>query len=122
VKSKGASSLLSKLAFSNALVQNANEETINIPTKMFISLFNEAIETSTIPVDSLRILFCESKEPSNSIVIVDDVPQKVKNQNKKHPKLPKGSIGQRIIISTRSNKGVIQDPQPSPRSLSLYLF
>jgi hypothetical protein len=35
VKSKRASSSLSKLALSNALVQNANEKTINIPTKMF---------------------------------------------------------------------------------------
>jgi hypothetical protein len=45
VKSKRAGSSLSKLALSIALVQNANEETVNIPTKMFGSLFKETTET-----------------------------------------------------------------------------
>jgi hypothetical protein len=91
VKSKRASSLLSKLALSNALVQNANEKTVNIPTKMFNSLFNEATETNIVPIDLLRILLPEGKEPSSSIIIVDDVAKEVKTQNKKHPKPPKVS-------------------------------
>jgi hypothetical protein len=33
VKNKRVGSSLKKLAFSNALIQNANEKTINIPTK-----------------------------------------------------------------------------------------
>ncbi len=41
VKSKKVGNLLSKEALSNVLVQNANEKTINIPTKMFGSLFSE---------------------------------------------------------------------------------
>jgi hypothetical protein len=49
------------LALSNALVQNANEKTINIPTKMISSLFSEVIETSAIPTNLLRILLHEGK-------------------------------------------------------------
>jgi hypothetical protein len=91
VKNKRVGSSLKKLAFSNALIQNANEKTINIPTKMFSSLFNEATETSTVPIDLLRILLHEGKKPSSFIVIVDDVPKEVKTQNKKHLKPPKVS-------------------------------
>jgi hypothetical protein len=61
VKSKRASNLLSKLALSNALVQNAIDETVNILKKMFGSLFSEATEISIVPIDLLRILFCEGK-------------------------------------------------------------
>jgi hypothetical protein len=61
VKSKRDGSVLSKLAFSNALIQNENEEIVNIPTKMFSSLLSEASETSLIPTDLLRILLREGK-------------------------------------------------------------
>jgi len=90
VKSKKTSNSLSKLALSNALVQNANEETVNIPTKIFSSLFSEAIETSIIPIDLLRILLREDKKPSSFVVIVNVVAKEVKTQNKKQPKPPKG--------------------------------
>jgi hypothetical protein len=50
---------LSKLALSNALVQNANEKTINILTKMLSSLLSEVIETNIVPTNLLKILFCE---------------------------------------------------------------
>ncbi len=73
---------------------------------MFNSLFNEATETNIVPIDLLRILLPEGKEPSSSIIIVDDVAKEVKTQNKKHPKPPKVSTWQRRIISTCSNKGV----------------
>jgi hypothetical protein len=106
VKSKRASNSLSKLALSNALVQNANKKTINIPTKMFNSLFSETTETSILPIDLLRILLCEGKEPSSFVVIVDDVAKEVKTQNKKHPKPPKVFTQQSIIINTCSDKGV----------------
>ncbi len=106
MKSKRASSSLSKLAISNALVQNANEKTINIPTKMFNSLFSETIKTSILPINLLRILLCEGKEPSSFVVIVDDVAKEMKTQNKKHPKLPKVFTRQRRIINTCSDKGV----------------
>jgi len=106
VKSKRASNSLSKLALSNALVQNANENIINIPTKMFNSLFSEATETSIVPIHLLRILFREGKKPSSFVVIVDDVAKKVKTQNKKHPKPPKVFTRQRIIINTCLDKGV----------------
>jgi len=79
VNNKKASNLLSKLALSNALVQSENEKTINIPTKMFSSLLNEAIETNTIPTNLLIILLREGKELSSCTIIVDDVPQKMKN-------------------------------------------
>jgi hypothetical protein len=106
VKSKRVGSSLSKLALSNALIQNANEEIVNIPTKMFGSLFSEATKTSIVPIDLLKILFRESKEPSSSVVIVDDVAKEVKTQNKKHPKPPKVSTRQRRIINTCLDKGV----------------
>jgi len=130
VKSKRAGNSLSKLALSNALVQNANEKTINIPTKMFNSLFSETTETnanektiniptkmfnslfsettetSILPIDLLRILLCEGKEPSSFVVIVDDVAKEVKTQNKKHPKPPKVFTQQSIIINTCLDKGV----------------
>jgi len=106
VKSKRVGNSLSKLALSNALVQNANKKTINIPTKMFNSLFSETTETSILPIDLLRILFCEGKEPSSFVVIVDDVAKEVKTQNKKHPKPPKVFNQQSIIINTCSDKGV----------------
>ncbi len=89
VKSERAGSSLSKLALSNALVQNANENIINIPIKMFNSLFSEATETSIVPIDLLRILLREGKKPSSFVVIVNDVAKEVKTQNKKHPKPPK---------------------------------
>ncbi len=60
---------------------------------MLSSLLSEIIKTSTVPTNLLRILLREGKEPSNSIVIVDDVSKEVKTQNKKLPKLPKVSIG-----------------------------
>ncbi len=50
---------LSKLALSNALVQNANEKTINILTKMLSSLLSEVIETNIVPTNLLKILFRE---------------------------------------------------------------
>ncbi len=78
VKNKRPSNSLSKLAFSNALIQNANEETINIPIKMFNNLFIEAIKTSTVPTDLLKILFREGKDSSSYIVIVDNVPKEMK--------------------------------------------
>jgi len=106
VKSERAGNSLSKLALSNALVQNANEKTINIPTKMFNSLFSETTETSILPIDLLRILLCEGKEPSSFVVIVDDVAKEVKTQNKKHPKPPKVFTQQSIIINTCLDKGV----------------
>ncbi len=77
MKSKGVGSSLSKLALSNALVQNANEEIVNIPTKMLNSLLSEATETNIVPTNLLRILFHEGKEPSSFVVIVDDVPKEV---------------------------------------------
>jgi hypothetical protein len=83
VKSKRAGNSLSKLALSNALVQNANEETVNIPIKIFSSLFSEAIETSIVLIDLLKILLREGKEPSSFVLIVDDVVKEVKTQNKK---------------------------------------
>jgi hypothetical protein len=92
VKSKRAGNLLSKLALSNALVQNANEETVNIPTKIFSSLFSEAIETTIVPINLLRILLCEGKEPSSFVVIVDDVAKEMKTQNKKQ------SNHQRVLL------------------------
>jgi len=106
VKSERVGNSLSKLALSNALVQNANEKTINIPTKMFNSLFSETTETSILPIDLLRILLCEGKEPSSFVVIVDDVAKEVKTQNKKHPKPPKVFTQQSIIINTCLDKGV----------------
>jgi len=118
VKSKRANISLSKLALSNALVQNANEKTINIPTKIFSSLFSEATETNIVPIDLLRIFLGEGTEPSSCVVIVDDVAKKVKTQNKKHPKPPKVFIRQRRIISTCSDKGVTTRSLASPRSLS----
>jgi hypothetical protein len=69
VKSKRANISLSKLALSNALVQNANEKTINIPTKIFSSLFSEATETNIVPIDLLRIFLGEGTEPSSCVVI-----------------------------------------------------
>jgi len=78
VKNKRPNNSLSKLAFSNALIQNANEETINIPIKMFNNLFIEAIKTSTVPTDLLKILFREGKDSSSYIVIVDNVPKEMK--------------------------------------------
>ncbi len=83
MKSKRAGNSLSKLALSNALVQNANEETVNIPIKIFSSLFSEAIETSIVLIDLLKILLREGKEPSSFVLIVDDVVKEVKTQNKK---------------------------------------
>jgi hypothetical protein len=83
VKSKKTGNSLSKLALSNALVQNANEETVNIPIKIFSSLFSEAIETSIVFIDLLKILLREGKEPSSFVLIVDDVVKEVKTQNKK---------------------------------------
>jgi hypothetical protein len=71
---------------------------------MFSSLFSEATERSIVPIDLLKILLREGKEPSSSIVIVDDVAKEVKTQNKKHPKPPK--VSTRRIINTCSNKGV----------------
>ncbi len=88
------------------LVQNANEKTVNIPTKMFGSLFNEATKTNIVPMDLLRILIREGKEPSSFVVIVNDVAKEVKTQNKKHPKPPKVSTRQRRIINTCLDKGV----------------
>jgi len=79
VNNKKASNSLNKLALSNALVQSENEEIVNIPTKMFSSLFNEAIETNTMPTNLLIILLREGKELSSCTIIVDDVPQKMKN-------------------------------------------
>ncbi len=114
MKSKWVGSSLSKLALSNALVQNANEENINIPTKILSSLFDEAINTSIVPTNLLRILLHEGKEPSSSAVIVDDVPKEMKNQNKKHPKPPKVSTRQRRVINTRSNKGVTTRSSTKP--------
>jgi hypothetical protein len=46
---------------------------------MFSSLLNEAIETNTIPTNLLIILLREGKELSSCTIIVDDVPQKMKN-------------------------------------------
>ncbi len=83
MKSKKTGNSLSKLALSNALVQNANEETVNIPIKIFSSLFSEAIETSIVFIDLLKILLREGKEPSSFVLIVDDVVKEVKTQNKK---------------------------------------
>jgi len=106
VKSKKCGNSLSKLALSNASIQNVNEKTINIPIKMFKSLFSETTETSILPIDLLRILLCEGKEPSSFVVSVDDVAKEVKTQNKKHPKSPKVFTQQSIIINTCSDKGV----------------
>jgi hypothetical protein len=52
VKSKRAGTSLSKLALSNALVQNEIEEIVNILTKMFGSLFNETTKTSIVPIET----------------------------------------------------------------------
>jgi hypothetical protein len=67
------------LALSNALVQNANKNTINTPTKMLNTLVNEATDTSIVLTDLLRILLHEVKEPSSYVIIVDDLPKKGKN-------------------------------------------
>jgi hypothetical protein len=73
---------------------------------MFGSLFNEATKTNIVPMDLLRILIREGKEPSSFVVIVNDVAKEVKTQNKKHPKPPKVSTRQRRIINTCLDKGV----------------
>ncbi len=79
MNNKKANSSLSKLPLSNDLVQNENEETVNIPTKMFNSLLSETTKISTIPIDLLIILLHEGKELSSCTIIVDDVPKKMKN-------------------------------------------
>ncbi len=90
MENKRANNSLNKLALSNALVvQNANEKTVNIPTKMLSSWLNEATETSTIAIDLLIILFREGKEPSSSTVIIDGVPKKGEEPKQKAPKTTK---------------------------------
>ncbi len=49
---------------------------------MFDSFFNEATETSIVPINLLRIFFCEGKKPSSFVVIVDDVAKEVKTQTR----------------------------------------
>ncbi len=90
MKSKGASSSLSKLALSNALAQNANEDIVNIPTKMVNSLLSEAIETSTVPTNLMRILFHEGKNLQVLLSLLMMCQKRGENPKLEAPKTTKG--------------------------------